>query len=72
MAKLVSRVGATAAMVMMSGAPLWAQTYSGGGRCWFRCPPVAAVPEIDASAGMLAVAAVLAILLFIRERRQAV
>jgi hypothetical protein len=71
MVKYLHRVAGLAAVLSSVGAPLWAQSH-GGGHCWWRCSPTpVSVPEIDASAGLLAVAAVVAILLFIRERRKA-
>jgi len=59
----------------MTTGPLHAQTRSwwtqwfGGGSTPSRPTPVA-VPEIDASSGLLAVAAVLAVLAFVWERRR--
>lgn len=68
--KRVVRIAGLAALFTSSAAPLLAQTYWGG-TCWYRCTPrPVSVPEIDASAGALAIAAAAAALMYIRERRK--
>lgn len=57
---LFGRVAAAGAMIFASAAPLLA-----GHR-----PASYSVPEIDATTGVLAVAAVLAVLAFVWERRR--
>lgn len=83
MKQIVTRLSASAALIAASAAPLYAQSWSwwnwfggssGGstGGSTGGTTPVS-VPEIDASAGLLAVAAVLAVLALVweRGRRQA-
>lgn len=67
MKKTLTNLAFSGTMLMVSAAPLLAQPmwHRGGGH---NRPH--SVPEIDASAGLLAVAAVLAILAFAWERRR--
>ena len=58
---LFGRVAAVGAMIFASAAPLLAS---------HRLPRKYSVPEIDATTGVLAVAAVLAVLAFVWERRR--
>ena len=58
---LFGRVAAAGAMIFASAAPLLAG---------HRLPWRHSVPEIDATTGVLAVAAVLAVLAFVWERRR--
>ncbi len=81
MIKTISKLSLTAAVLAVSTSPVMAQSFS----TWFRfrppvrptAPPVVqpvqsvrSVPEIDASAGLLAIAAVLVILAFVWERQR--
>jgi hypothetical protein len=71
MKTLVNRIVVSSLALMTSALPLLAQEQAVSS-WWFRPrprPPVT-VPEIDASTGLLAVAAVLAILAFVAERRR--
>lgn len=64
------RIAGLAALFTSSAAPLLAQAW--GGACRYNCTPrPVSVPEIDASAGALAIAAAAAALMYIRERRKA-
>ena len=66
MKKTFSNLVFAGTMLAISATPLLAQGMfqrRGGGR-------VHSVPEIDASAGLLAIAAVLAVLAFVWERRR--
>lgn len=69
MNKLVSSFLFAGAMFAVSAAPAlaWGQWWSHPGR---GRGPVHSVPEIDASAGLLAIAAVVAILAFVWERKR--
>lgn len=65
MKKTLSNLSISATMLAVSAAPLFAQgMFQRPGR------QPHAVPEIDASAGLLAIAAVLAVLAFVWERRR--
>ena len=75
MTQLFSRISAASAALALSAAPLYAQGWAWSN--WFRGPSgrsaeveVTSVPEIDASAGLLAIAAVLAVMAFAWERRR--
>jgi CHASE1-domain containing sensor protein len=61
MKSVVSRITVAGSMVALSAAPLFAQAWR---------PRPHSVPEIDASAGILAVAAVLAVMAFVWERQR--
>lgn len=61
MKTLLGRVAVAGAMVFATAAPLLAGHNS---------TPTNSVPEIDATTGLLAVAAVLAVLAFVWERRR--
>jgi hypothetical protein len=68
----ISRLTLAGVTFAMTSAPLLAQSFWPN---WFPRPrpvgePVRSVPEIDASAGLLAVAAVLVVLAFVWERRR--
>ena len=65
MPKLLSSLTVSGLMLAVSAAPVLANSRPRQGRS-----PVHSVPEIDASAGLLAVAAVLAILAFVWERNR--
>lgn len=73
MKKALSRIVLTGSLFIATSAPLLAQAYG-----TYRPRPgarpvhasVQSVPEIDASAGLLALAAVLAIMAFAWERRR--
>lgn len=60
MSTLLGRAAAAGAMFVASTAPLLAS----------HRPTTVSVPEIDATTGVLAVAAVLAVLAFVWERRR--
>jgi hypothetical protein len=66
---LLGRLSAAGAIFAGSATSLLAQSY---GSCWWYCTPTPprSVPEIDATTGVLAVAAVLAVLAFTWERRR--
>lgn len=72
MTRLLGGFGASALFTLFMAAPLLAQSQRGiessGGRAGGGAP--VAVPEIDASTGLLALAAVAAALLFVWERRR--
>jgi len=74
MKKALSRIVLTGSFLAATSAPLLAQVASGLHRPRPGARPVHAavqsVPEIDASAGLLAIAAVLAIMAFAWERRR--
>lgn len=74
MKKTFSRIALTGSLLMASSAPLLAQVSYGLHRPRPGSQPVRSavhsVPEIDASAGLLAIAAVLAITAFAWERRR--
>lgn len=61
MKNIVARIAVTGSLFLASAAPILAQTAR---------PSAYSVPEIDASAGLLAIAAVLAIVAFAWERRR--
>lgn len=61
-------VAASSAALVAMTSPLLAS--SRGNWWWWWDRPVSSVPEIDASTGALAVAAVLALLAFVYERRR--
>lgn len=67
MSRLVKIVGLAAPVAALSALPSFAQATS---NWWWRPRPVSNVPEIDASSGVLAIAAVAAILAFVVERRR--
>ncbi len=78
MKHIISRLSAAATAVSLSAAPLYAQGWDWGSL--FRSfgdryrhgggSSTSSVPEIDASAGLLAIAAVLAVMLLVWERRR--
>lgn len=74
MKKTISRIALTGSLLLASSAPLLAQVAHGLHRPRPGARPVQSsiqsVPEIDASAGLLAIAAVLAIMAFAWERRR--
>lgn len=75
MNRIFARLSASIALVAASAAPLYAQSWSfwdwfGGIRGGSGGTTPASVPEIDASAGLLAVAAVLAVMALVWERRR--
>lgn len=74
MKKILSRIALTGSVLLVSSAPLLAQVAYGLNRPRPGARPVRSavysVPEIDASAGLLAIAAVLAIMAFAWERRR--
>lgn len=67
MSRLVKILGLAAPAVAISALPSFAQATSSW---WWWPRPVTNVPEIDASSGVLAIAAVAAILAFVVERRR--
>lgn len=84
MKTIALRLSAAAAAIAALAAPVQAQSYSwwswwnwgghrgghsGGGHSGGGSTP-ASVPEIDASTGLLAIAAVLAVMAFVWERRR--
>jgi hypothetical protein len=69
MKTFMNRVSASSVVFVASALPVLAQDVVTT-TWWHRPRPPVAVPEIDASTGMLAVAAVLAILAFVAERRR--
>ena len=69
MIKALKLASVSAALFVAMNAPLLAQT-AASSRWTPRRPPTVRVPEIDASVGMLAVAAVVAVLMFVYERRR--
>ncbi len=76
MNRILARLSASVGVMAASAAPLYAQSWNfwdwlggnHGGSSGGTTP--ASVPEIDASAGVLAVAAVLAVLALVWERRR--
>lgn len=78
MKAIVSRITAAAASLAALAAPLQAQTWPTSWWTWWggtttTTPTTtthSSVPEIDASTGILAIAAVLAVLAFVWERRR--
>lgn len=64
MKNVISRLTFAGTMLAVSAAPLFAQSM------FHRPRRPHSVPEIDASAGLLAIAAVLAVLAFVWERRR--
>lgn len=66
MSRILRIVGLSVPALALSALPSLAQSVSS----WWRPRPVTNVPEIDASSGVLAIAAVAAILAFVVERRR--
>ena len=65
----LKQAAVTVAALAASAAPVFAQ--AAPSRWWWNPrPPVTSVPEIDATTGVLAIAAVLAVLAFVVERRR--
>lgn len=67
MSRFVKILGLALPAFAVSALPSFAQAT---GRWWWHPRPITNVPEIDASSGILAVAAVAAILAFVVERRR--
>lgn len=65
MSRILQIVGLSVPALALSALPSLAQSTS-----WWWPRPVTNVPEIDASSGVLAIAAVAAILAFVVERRR--
>lgn len=66
MSRFVKVLGLATPAVVLSALPSLAQSVS----TWWWPRPVTNVPEIDASSGILAIAAVAAVLAFVVERRR--
>ena len=64
MKNMIAKLAYSGAAIAVSTGALYAQHYGPGRQ------PARAVPEIDASAGLLALAAVFVILAFVWERRR--
>ena len=78
----IARIAAATLPALLATAPAFAQSATcvryGWSGWWYTCvewsssggTTSSGVPEIDAGAGLLAVAAVAAVVLFVRERRR--